>query len=185
LTVNSWREGQDDEGWALPKLKQDQRDEEQEEFEEWIVAAVEEGSHDGNRSPNAPWEELGDVCPVHEPESGFVRPVPRLENDMIAMWSFLDQPKPVMDVIRPVRGKLLLVHGFADASGEGFGGSTRILQHQAVLQLKTARIGFWCTEISENHRIIKNSETLPNTLRLNHALEVCQEQRYGYSLTTR
>jgi hypothetical protein len=41
------------------------------------------------------------------------------------------------------------VYGFIDASGEGFGGSTQILQHQAVLQLKMARIGFWCTEISE------------------------------------
>jgi hypothetical protein len=68
---------------------------------------------------------------------------------MQAMWSFLDQPKPVMVLIRPVRSIHSLAFGFVDASGEGLGGTTRYRTEEIRNLLSPARLGFWCSEISE------------------------------------
>jgi hypothetical protein len=64
-----------------------------------------------------------------------------------------------MVVLRPVKGHLSLVYGFVDASGEGFGGSTRCAAEGVREVLAPARISFWCSEISEkssNYREFRN-----------------------------
>jgi hypothetical protein len=76
LTVNSWRDGRDEEGWALPKVIQDKTDEQQ-EFEDWIADTVEKIECVDESRSDTPWNDLAESCPAHEPESGVVNPVPR------------------------------------------------------------------------------------------------------------
>jgi hypothetical protein len=64
-----------------------------------------------------------------------------------------------MVLLRPCRGQTALAYGFDDASGKGFGGSTRYVTERIMLELKTARIGCWCSEVSEkslNYREFRN-----------------------------
>jgi hypothetical protein len=113
----------------------------------------EEHQGDPNFELNADSDEL--ECP-----EGVVRSVPRLAMDIRTILSFLDQPKPVMVLLRPCRGQTAIAYGFADAFGEGFGGSTRYVSEEIKLLLTTARIGFWCSEISEkssNYREFRNA----------------------------
>jgi hypothetical protein len=64
-----------------------------------------------------------------------------------------------MVLVRPVRGVYSLAFGFVDASGEGSGGTTRYRNEKIRNILRTARLGFWCSEISKkssNYREFRN-----------------------------
>jgi hypothetical protein len=130
----------------------------QEEFEDWLDDQVcrAEGSFETGPSQKllAASHERQDDCP-----SGVVWGVTLLGSDLMAMGSFLQQSKPIMIVLRPVPGHYSMVYGFVDAPGEGFGGLTRYKDQSFRSILASARIGFWCNEISEkssNFREFRN-----------------------------
>jgi hypothetical protein len=134
LTANAWRQGRDAEGWPEKDKTGGRKAEEEEDIlEQWVL--------DEESRPNQSEEEklaqLSRDQPIDCPE-GFVWPVTRLDCDLEAMWTFLDQPKPVMVLVRPVRGVCALAYGFVDASGEGFGGATRYRIRKIRQALKTA-----------------------------------------------
>jgi hypothetical protein len=145
LTLNSWRDDRDEEGWKIFKPAAAMKSEcEDELFEDWCEQVDEEFQGE-LQDPTADKPSCEDIeCP-----EGIVRSVPRLSQDIQAIRSFLEQPKPVMVLLRPCRGQTAVAYGFVDASGEGFGGSTRYTSAELMLILKTAQIGFWCSEISE------------------------------------
>jgi hypothetical protein len=156
LTANSWRINRDSDGWpSCPTSDEDELEEEEEaDFEDrvmWHLAEEQLG-----RTPS--WSE--DIArDGDESKVKFVDPVPRLRQDLEAMAQFLSLDTPVMIVLRPVRGVYNLAYGFVDASGEGFGGTLRGQPGPFQDQLRSARLGFWCSEISErssNYREFRN-----------------------------
>jgi hypothetical protein len=160
LTANSWRPHRDKDGWPIKMKERSSGDEVevQEKIEEWLDDQVRraEGSFETGPSQKliAASHERQDDCP-----SGVVWGVTRLGCDLMAMWTFLLHSKPIMIVLRPVSGHYSMVYGFVDAFGEGFGGSTRYKDRSFRLILASARIGFWCSKISErssNYQELRN-----------------------------
>jgi hypothetical protein len=93
----------------------------QDQFEEWLDDEVRKAETQFTKDPPEMWLDNTQKA-IPDCPSGVVHAVPRLEHELAAMLTFLQPPKPVMIVLRPVRGHLALVYGFVDASGEGLGG---------------------------------------------------------------
>jgi hypothetical protein len=138
LAEEAWRPGRDPAGWPISMIQ----------------------------GEAAAWDELDDEGDdafsfahdwVREKEDGvppWVKPVPRLLEDVAVLLQFFAPPTPVQLIERPVRGACYVVYGAGDASGEGFGSSLHPLGLPPLL-----RQGFWCMEASEessNWRELRN-----------------------------
>jgi len=106
LTLDSWRDGRDAEGWKISNLAA-MRIHEQEDFDDsYFGKGEDDGSYIMSTSPKKPPK--------------LVTPVPRLLSDLEVLNEFFSTPEPPY---RFVRGnKMTLVkYGFGDASKSGFG----------------------------------------------------------------
>ena len=144
LTVDSWREGRDDEGWRLARTT----------LEALLVSKGDEAS---------------DAIPVDPEAPEFVTPVPRLERDLLSLQALTETVSPVERVVR-AKTIIHVVYGFGDASGTGFGSSLqRILALGRLRRFDEPRevgskglryrIGVWgkdAEEASSNYRELRN-----------------------------
>lgn len=97
LTADSWRDGRDPEGWRLARVEM-----------EALLAGCGGGAADAVPSdPKAPKE---------------VKPVPRLEHDLLCLTALTEGDLPAERVVR-AKTFIHIIYGFGDASGTGFGSS--------------------------------------------------------------
>jgi len=141
LTLDSWRQGRDEDGW---KLKLNGR----RLFEDDDIRSAHLESSDRNttRSNNS-----NSKAPT------FVLSVPRLKNDLQALQLFFKPEKPPW---RFVRGRKILVatYGFGDASKSGFG---------STLQMENGisyRYGTWGSDGAEKSSNFRELENLAQAL---------------------
>jgi hypothetical protein len=103
LTANSWRPNRNKDGWPTgEQVVIEEREEE--EFKEHVM-----------REGAAGWVddyEL-DEKTVEENQVEFVKAVPRLKQDLMALARFMNHDSPVMVVLRPVRVVYNLAYGFS------------------------------------------------------------------------
>jgi hypothetical protein len=100
MTIDSWRDGRDLEGWRLPILQWRRED-----------------------KPEDDWGGIEESGPLEAPV--FVKAVPRLKHDVKALLALMEPTKPPL---KRVRGKATaeVYYGFGDASGCGFGATFQI-----------------------------------------------------------
>jgi hypothetical protein len=100
MTIDSWREGRDSEGWRLP-------------ISEW-------------RNLDKPDEDYGGVDD-HAPDEApaLVTAVPRFAHDVEALSRLMEAEKPPLKLVR-ARATAKVFYGFGDASGSGFGATIQI-----------------------------------------------------------
>ena len=101
LTLDSWREGRDEEGWKINDRA--------------LSSLMEEGRRKGDTT-------LLEYKVNLKEHQGKVVAVKRLRHDLLALGNFFKRIEPPL---RLVRGKRILLakYGFGDASGSGFGSS--------------------------------------------------------------
>ena len=142
LTLDSWREGRDVEGWKSKKRKtSDYCDsiEEDEFFHEKYLSHESETNRNDNKPPK------------------LVIPVPRLIDDLSVLESFFAPPIPPK---RFVRGnKISMVkYGFGDASKSGFGSTIEVENGISF------RYGLWGSDTQEESSNYRELENLAETL---------------------
>lgn len=144
LTVDSWRDGRDDEGWRMSRR----------EIEAMLASRGDEAAEHIPLEPEAPEK---------------VYPVPRLERDLLSLEALMESDQPAERVIR-AKTTLHVVYGFGDASGTGFGSSlTRLKALESWGRLSPPsdpgtnglryRIGVWgkdTEDASSNYRELRN-----------------------------
>ena len=144
LTVDSWREGRDDEGWRMARC----------EIEAMLASRGDEAADLIQLEPKAP---------------DRVFPVPRLERDLLSLEALMEGDQPAERVIR-AKTTVHVVYGFGDASGTGFGSSlTRLKAMGSWEKLGPPtdpgtnglryRIGVWgrdAEDASSNYRELRN-----------------------------
>jgi hypothetical protein len=156
LTANVWRGNRDADGWAKEPVQRHKEEEEEEDLENQMMEKEMQERH-GEIVDSA--DSTVESKSQDEKDVQFVTAVPRLLHDLEAMEKLTSSPSPLMVVLRPVRGIYYLAYGFVDASEEGFGGSLRKKGKLARDLLKAARLGFWCSAVSErssNYREFRN-----------------------------
>lgn len=121
LTIDSWRPLRKDDGWKF-SLK---------ESRAWLAHQVGDGVTE---------DEVYDMLNVGAPAE--VEPVPRLIEDLEFLAHFFAQESPPRVMVRS-RLVFLIVYGFGDASGKGFG-STFTVQNGI-----SYRIGVWNPDESD------------------------------------
>jgi hypothetical protein len=133
LTINSWRGQRDGEGWKMTN-------------KEWSVYRMR------NQVEGAESEEEFDEW-THEPEAPtWVFSVPRFRDDMRALQVFFESEKPPLVMLRSKK-ILVVIYGFGDASGKGFGSS---FTHDGGISY---RVGVWSegeSDESSNWREFSN-----------------------------
>lgn len=151
LTLDSWREGRDAEGWKLggrqsKKASIDCRSDHESDTE-----------FDDGGEPLGSDENVGNT--ISKSPSGYIPPptkvipVPRLHDDLIALKAFLDAEKPPW---RLVRGNQVAAvqYGFGDASKSGFGATFELPDESVWF-----RFGVWGSDEqteSSNFRELNN-----------------------------
>ena len=105
LTLNSWREGRDENDWKLPAKR-------------WRMIVCARAGEAGGASE----EELDSALKDHEEVDAppLVRASPSLIHDLKALWFMMDT-ETVPEVSIRSKTVLTIVYGFEDASGSGLG----------------------------------------------------------------
>lgn len=144
LTVDSWREGRDEEGWRMARK----------ELEAFLAARG---------------DETADLIPIDPKAPQEVQAVPRLERDLLSLVELTREELPAERIVR-AKTVVHIVYGFADASGTGFGSTT--VKLKALGRLRKIgeavsvghnklryRIGVWGKDAeggSSNYRELRN-----------------------------
>ena len=148
LTMDSWREGRNKEGWKVKKV--------------WASESDEMGQEDvsdleglENREPKDPWT-LHQACAQVKSQADHpdtLHPVPRLRKDVQAFVALLSQEEAPWRFVRG--GKVGTVgYGFGDAAKSGFG--TTITKQLGKIWY---RLGVWGSDEaceSSNYRELAN-----------------------------
>ena len=120
LTLNSWREGRDVEGWPDSEMKR-QFDEAREKVKD------REGPELRSKKGHPVWSKA----------------VPRLKDDLLALMRLTSYEDPPMIPVRPTNSAACYVVG--DASGVGFGSSS----YNAKSKLVKAEYGTWTSTVRD------------------------------------
>jgi hypothetical protein len=148
LSEDGWRGQRDDEGWKYPAGG----------------VGLDDGYEDttllGAEARERMWNE-----PLASEAPAWVKPVPRLADDVDVLLRFFAPSTPVQVIVRPIQGACYVAYGAADASGEGFGSALHPLGMEPLL-----RQGFWCTESSEQSSNWRELRNLVDTVRHECAL---------------
>jgi len=145
LTLDSWREGRDDDGWKLSKKMRKEKFKDFYEDKEYYYDK-EDDVEDKNLKAQLNGKPPKKVCPVT-----------RLLDDLVVLNDFFS---PDMAPWRFVRGnKISMVrYGFGDASKSGFGSTIEVENGVAF------RYGLWSTEGQEESSNFRELENLAETL---------------------
>ena len=134
LTLDSWREGRDEEGWKQKKKNKFPGDD---------IQADISSTDDLDLSTDEDIELANFSESIHAPLE--VLPVPRLQTDLYALRQFLSLEKPPWRFVRGGRAACVQ-YGFGDAAKSGFGTTVRV-DSQKIWY----RLGIWsCTEQDES-----------------------------------
>ena len=158
LTMDSWREGRDKDGWKMKMGKESQTEEE----EEPSSALEEELGNLLNREPLDPitLDQVKRTVKVDQsdhPED--LRPATRLKQDVEAFKALLSQDQAPWRFVRG--GRLGVAHyGFGDASKSGFGSS--IGDSDGKLWF---RLGIWGSDESNESSNFRELANLVQTLQ--------------------
>ena len=163
LSLESWRDGRDSEGWKLSKTSAKEEEEyfqERDEDEDDLLIIEKE---EGQVQQLNFGEDL-----VREPPSGVVEAVPRFVHDLEALLLLTDSDDPPS---RPVRTKdiFFAVYGFVDAAKGGFGGSLEMQQRNFAppVHLESGvkiRIGNWLPDEEDTSSNFKEGTNLVETV---------------------
>jgi hypothetical protein len=96
LTIDSWRDNREEEGWQLPK----------------VLSSYPEGF----------WDEYMDSPDLQHDRPQFVQPVPRYNSDLVALHLLLQSVNPPIRFVHQSRIHTTF-YGFVDASSSGLGSS--------------------------------------------------------------
>lgn len=172
LSLNSWRPDRDADGYkmASPKSRLSRDDLLLEDLE--VDSTSEElrylGMSDDNDESDATL--FGDLRDYRQDyrsdqEPHTVSPVPRLIHDVSALLKIFEADTPAQLLVRPANGAYSVVYGGGDASGEGFGSIVSPLGMRSLFKM-----GFWCSEASENSSNWREFKNLLERLRSEAAL---------------
>ena len=157
LTLDSWRDGRDSDGWKLSKKKRKLNEaiiSEPDEFEDSYFGKGEDDEvHETTLNGNKP------------PKN--VYPVTRLLQDLEVLNDFFAPEEPPYRFVRG--GKVTLVkYGFGDASKSGFGST---IQTQDGIAF---RYGTWSTSVQEESSNFRELENLAESLEMEGNLDKLQ-----------
>jgi len=152
LTLDSWRDGRDADGWKISKKdRATMKSYEQEDFDDgYFGKGEDDGSYINSSSPQKPPK--------------LVTPVPRLLSDLEVLNEFFSTPEPPYRFVRG--GKMTLVkYGFGDASKSGFGSTIETNDGIAY------RYGVWSSSTQEESSNFRELENLAESLEMEGSLE--------------
>jgi hypothetical protein len=130
-TIDSWRGYRKDDGWKMTNSEIQAAIEADEEF-----VVMEEGKE----------------------QSEYVKAVPRLKGDVLALTRLTSDEAPPKVIKRRVKSGLVC-YGFGDASGQGFGNAIEING------LSYTEYGTWSKEIESKHSNYKELRNLVNAIK--------------------
>jgi hypothetical protein len=133
LTLDSWREGRDSEGWKNTPKAQRAADKFKKELGECMLDDEQaEDEYEFGMEFDSPL----DYSTKYADAPKFVHPVPRLESDLRALRAITSQEAPPQVTLRS-KSIYQVNYGFGDASGKGFGSTFGVKEGISY------RIGVW------------------------------------------